>query len=77
MHEFDQRRQQKWRRGRAERGLAPNAPFDGDPAAEARDELVDLANYIDELHFQGRIGEEERYRAHSVLIEWDSWLGRA
>lgn len=75
--DFDQRRRRKWRKGRAERGLAPDAPFDGDPAIEARDELIDLANYIDELWGQGRIGEEERYRAHSVLIEWDGWLERA
>lgn len=77
MHEFDERRRRKWARGRAERGLPADAPFDGDPAAEAREELVDLANYVDELHAQGRIGEEERYRAHSVLIEWDGWLARA
>lgn len=75
--DFDARRRRKWARGRAERGLSPDAPFDGDPAAEAREELVDLANYIDELHARGRIGEEERYRAHSVLIEWDGWLARA
>ena len=75
--DFDARRRSKWARGRAERGLSPDAPFIGDPATEARDELVDLANYIDQLHHQGRIGEEERYRAHSVLIEWDGWLARA
>lgn len=74
---FDERRKLKWARGRAERGLSPTDPFDGDPAAEAREELVDLANYLDQLHAQRRIGDEERYRAHAMLIEWDGWLARA
>lgn len=74
---FDERRWAKWAKGRAERGLNPSDPFEGDPAEEARAELVDLANYLDQLHAQRRIGDEERYRAHATLIEWDGWLSRA
>jgi hypothetical protein len=74
---FDERRLAKWMRGRAERGLPHDAPFIGDPAAEAREELVDLANYVNELHAQGRIGEEELLRAFSTIVEFDGWLARA
>ncbi len=55
--EFDERRQQKWAAGRAERGLPADAPFQGDPIVEALGETPDLANYLDEAIRQGRIPE--------------------
>lgn len=73
--EFDVRRWRKWARGRAERGLPHDAPFDGDPAQEGRQECEDLANYADELHHQGRIDEAVRYRLTSMAREIDMLLG--
>lgn len=73
--DFDERRRKKWRKGRRERGLPDDAPFDGDPAAEGRQECEDLANYADELHHQGRIDDAVRYRLQQMAREIDMLLG--
>lgn len=36
----------RWQHGRVERGLAEDAPFEGDPIAELRAELADAWNYV-------------------------------
>lgn len=55
--DFDARRRRKWARGRAERGLSPDAPFDGNPCVEGQDECVDLANYVEQAIRDGRVPE--------------------
>lgn len=57
MQDFDERRRAKWAAGRAERGLSPDAPFDGNPVHEALGETPDLANYIEQAIHEGRIPE--------------------
>lgn len=38
----------RWIAGRRARGRALEAPFDGDPVAEALEEAIDLVNYLRE-----------------------------
>ncbi len=37
---------ERWKAGRAERGLSPEAPFEGEPLEEAYEEALDLVNYL-------------------------------
>lgn len=57
IYDFEARCDAKWAKGRVERGLAPDAPFSGDPILEARDETPDLINYIRQAIRSGRIPE--------------------
>jgi hypothetical protein len=56
--DFDERRRAKWAAGRAERGLTPNDPFQGNPVLEALGETPDLANYVEQSVHEGRIPED-------------------
>jgi len=47
--DFDEARRKKYARGVAEHRTDAALPFDGDPLAEAYDECLDLANYLDEI----------------------------
>lgn len=76
--EFDDRRRAKWIAGRKERGLPlDTGTFDGDPAAEAREELLDLANYAETLHAQGRIDANEWHRIYMLALDLDICFARA
>lgn len=66
---FDERRKRKWAKGRAERGLENDAPFDGDAAAELQAEMLDAANYADQLLAEGDIGEPEADRLHAMAFD--------
>ena len=67
--DFDERRRAKWRRGRRERGLDDDAPFDGDPARELQDETLDIPNYAEELLRRGDIGEAEAQRLYDMSLD--------
>lgn len=67
--DFDERRRAKWRRGRRERGLDDDAPFDGDPARELQDETLDIPNYAEELLRRGDIGRAEAERLHAMSLD--------
>ena len=67
--DFDARRRRKWARGRSERGLSPDAPFDGDPADELQMETLDIPNYADQLHADGDIGEQETERLYAMAFD--------
>jgi len=51
--DFDEARRKKYERGVAEHRTDASLPFDGDPLAEAYDECLDLANYLDEMERRG------------------------
>jgi hypothetical protein len=53
---------ERWLAGRKARGLAPDAPFDGDPVAELAEELADAYNYVNVAEKLGRIDAREALR---------------
>jgi hypothetical protein len=61
--EFDRKRQSRWAAGREERGLAKDAPFQGNPLLEAEEELLDAANYFEEALHQGLMPEDVAFEA--------------
>lgn len=69
---FDETRDERWRAGRAERGLGPNDPFAGDWAQEISEEFLDAANYADVGVQRGEISPQERDRIY--LISRECWL---
>jgi len=71
--DFDDARRKKYARGVAEHRTDASLPFDGDPLAEAYDECLDLANYLDEMERRGaRIPGIVRSMVKAVAI----WLQR-
>ena len=61
--EFDREASKKWFKGRKERGNPVDAPFEGNPAFELMEEMLDSRNYLNEMLKQGLITEESHYHA--------------
>ena len=66
---FDEARWDRWIAVRQERGLEPDAPFQGDPLAELEEELLDAANYLEVAEGRYRIPHEVMFRAKGMLYE--------
>ena len=64
---FDQERRAKWERGRRDRGLDPDAPFEGDPVLEFIEEMLDAGNYLDEIARSGDVPHEVTFRAMGMV----------
>lgn len=54
--DMEQFRKDRWAAGRAARGLAADAPFQGDPFVELVEELADALNYCSEARQQVKTG---------------------
>lgn len=67
--DFDKRRRQKWVAGRRERGLDASGAFLGDPAAELQEEMMDVANYADQLCADGDMSQQEADRYFALARE--------
>jgi hypothetical protein len=61
----------RWRAGRAARGLAPDAPFQGDPIQELAEELADAWNYVYIAGRDGHISNSAVFRISEKLAA--SW----
>ena len=66
---FMRRRSEKWQRGVGEHRDGGAGGFVGCPVKEATEEVVDLANYMDEAFRQGLICEDERAEIESTALE--------
>lgn len=74
--DFDDARRQKWLMGRSERGLSKADPFDGDWAAEAQYECLDLPNYCEVGMMKGELSEQEWVRLYDLSREFYFMLDR-
>ena len=66
--EFMREASKKWLKGRRERGNPLDAPFEGNPAFELKEEMLDSRNYLDEMLKQGIITEESHYHAVNAVF---------
>jgi len=74
---FFERAQERWVAGKRERGLPLDSAFQGDPRIEFQEEMLDGANYADEMWRRGMIQDEVRLRVKGMLRELYDMAERA
>ena len=80
--DFDAACTERWERGMDKHrsrkvfnraGRLQNVPFQGDPIAEAAEEIADLRNYIDEAARQGIFPPDDGDFALAQFRVWQLW----
>ncbi len=68
---YEEMRRERWKAGREERGLAADAPFEGEPIREMQEEIADAGNYLDQIaaRYPDKVADDVFRLAHLMLMD--------